>query len=95
MSLGASEEHDGSTLLLGIDVGTSRLKAAVYDAGLRLVREASIETRSLESSHPGELDADDLWRRIQDLLTDLLRRTGLQAYRGRRDHGHGRVGLPH
>ena len=59
-------------MLLGIDIGTSRLKAAVYDGALQMLQETSVDARAVEGPRMGELDANKLWRVLRDLLADLL-----------------------
>src|SRR5574340_1545009 len=72
-----SEGHratgDQGALLLGIDVGTSRLKIAVYDGGLRLVRASSRDTAALTGSRKGQWDAERLWEALKVQLADLLK----------------------
>jgi sugar (pentulose or hexulose) kinase len=63
---------DESDLLLGVDIGTSRLKAAVYDSRLQLIQESSLDTRWLSDAHAGQLDAGALWGALGRQLTDLL-----------------------
>jgi sugar (pentulose or hexulose) kinase len=75
MTRDAPASIDEKRLWLGIDVGTSRLKAGVYDARLKLVHESSLDTRSLAGARQGQLNAASLWRALQRQLVDLLKAT--------------------
>lgn len=60
-----------SPLLLGIDIGTSRLKLAVYDVGLNPIHASAADTSSLAGARKGRLDAVALWQALRDQLADL------------------------
>ena len=61
------------TLLLGIDEGTSAVKAVLYDADLRPLAEARREKR-LSYPQPGwvEQDPPRCWTRSSDAVGELL-----------------------
>jgi len=63
------------TLLLGIDEGTSAVKAAIYDADLRLVAESRREKR-LSYPQPGwvEQDAEEVLEAVVGAVADVLDR---------------------
>ena len=52
-------------LLLGIDIGTSACKVAVFDAGGHVLAQAN-RTYSVYYPHPGwaEQDADEWWAAV-------------------------------
>lgn len=57
-------------VLVGIDVGTTNLRAAVYDTSARLVALAS---RPAAAARPrGDLDPEALWRHTVDALAEAL-----------------------
>ena len=62
------------TLLLGIDEGTSAVKASLFDADLRLVAEARRE-KALSHPRPGwvEQDPEEVLRTVVDAVAELLR----------------------
>ena len=62
------------TLLLGIDEGTSAVKASLFDADLRPVGEARRE-KALSHPRPGwvEQDAEGVLRTVVDAVAELLR----------------------
>src|SRR5215218_1683803 len=62
------------TLLLGIDEGTSAVKASLFDADLRPVAEARRE-KALSHPRPGwvEQDAEEVLRTVVDAVAELLR----------------------
>jgi len=61
-------------LLLGIDEGTSAVKAVLFDADLRPVKEARRE-KTLTQPKPGwvEQDAEEVLRTVADAVAELLR----------------------
>jgi glycerol kinase len=61
-------------LLLGIDEGTSAVKAVLYDADLRPVKEARRE-KALTQPKPGwvEQDAEEVLATVVDAVAELLR----------------------
>ncbi len=68
------------TAVLGIDVGTSALKAVVYDrSGVELFVTA--QTYRLATPQPGwaELDMDEVWRALLRVLRDVVAATAGQV----------------
>ena len=67
-----------SEYLIGLDVGTSMTKAALFDRDGREIASAGQRTRVL-SPHPGwfEMDADDLFAAATGACRDLLAKTGV------------------
>jgi xylulokinase len=66
-------------LLLGIDIGTTGLRAALFDVRGTLVADASLPSKP-NTPHPGwaEADADGWWRTVQRLLADLASKARLK-----------------
>ena len=62
---------------IGIDLGTTNLKAALYDADLRPVDSESFPVRYSGADGVVEFDADACFDRMLDLLEALLRRNGV------------------
>ena len=64
---------DGVTRLLGIDEGTSAVKAVLYDSDLRPLAEARREKR-LTYPHPGwvEQDPEEVLKAVVDAVGELL-----------------------
>ncbi len=61
------------SLLLGIDEGTSAVKAVLFDADLRPVKEARRE-KALRQPKPGwvEQDAEEVLATVVDAVAELL-----------------------
>ena len=62
---------------IGIDLGTTNLKAALYDADLRPVDSESFPVQYTGADGVVEFDADACFDRMLDLLEALLRRNGV------------------
>ena len=62
-----------STLLLGIDVGTTNCKVTLYDVSGRALRSGGREY-AMSYPHPGwvEEDADEWWRAVADGIRQVL-----------------------
>ncbi len=64
-------------LLLGIDEGTTAVKAALYDTELHLVAEAR---RGIPTAHPGpdlvEQDPELILEAVTDAVAEVLSATG-------------------
>lgn len=71
-----------SDLMVGIDVGTSRLKAGVFDTTGTPVafaqRECPVSTRDQNTA---ELDANVWWQALQEAISDCLKRADAGAVR--------------
>ena len=67
-----------SGLLLGVDAGTSRCKAAVFDAEGREIATASRSTR-LQRPHPGwsELDPEEAWNAAVAVMREAVEKAGV------------------
>ena len=67
------ETGGGMSLLLGIDEGTSAVKAVLFDADLRPVKEARRE-KALAQPSPGwvEQDAEEVLAAVVDAVAELL-----------------------
>ena len=62
--------HPGSEVLVGIDVGTTNVRAGVYDTSGRLM---ALAARPAAGTRPdGVLDPEALWRRITAALGEAL-----------------------
>jgi sugar (pentulose or hexulose) kinase len=68
----AQANQDEERLVLGIDIGTTRLKVAAYDADLQPVHDRVCEIGALPGSGKGQLDPVNLWHALRSQLTDLL-----------------------
>ena len=68
------------TLLLGVDLGSSGVKAVLLDPARGIVASSSREV-SLFSDHAGwaEADPDQWWRSLCELVPELLERAGASA----------------
>lgn len=66
--------------LLGIDAGTSVIKAALFDAQLNTVATAARKTR-LQAPHPGwaEVDMDETWQMSAAAIRAVLDASGISA----------------
>jgi xylulokinase len=64
-------------MLLGIDIGSSAVKAALVDPAIGVVAAAQSDVE-LFSPHPGwaEADPDQWWNAVCELVPELLRRSG-------------------
>ena len=62
---------------LGIDLGTTNLKAALYDEDLRFLDSESFPVEYLRESGHVEFDADRCFDRMIDMLATLVRRQGV------------------
>lgn len=64
--------------LLGVDAGTSRCKAAVFDAEGREIATASRPTR-LQRPHPGwsELDPEEAWTAAITVMCEAVEKAGI------------------
>ncbi|HET6846621.1 MAG TPA: FGGY family carbohydrate kinase [Anaerolineales bacterium] len=65
--------RDEHAILLGIDIGTSRLKIGSYDADLHLLNGNSADTGDLPGARKGQLDPASLWQAVKDQVQRLLR----------------------
>lgn len=70
-------------MYLGIDIGTSSVKAALFDADQRLVGQAS-HALSVARPRPGwsEQEPEEWWRGVEAVMDELARAHGLKALRG-------------
>ena len=66
-----------SDLVIGVDIGTTQIKAAAYDATGGLVTRASSPC-SCQAPHPGwaEVEMEQLWQHVAGTLRDLTSRLG-------------------
>lgn len=66
------------TYLLGIDIGTSACKVAVFETGGRVLAQSN-QSYQLYYPHPGwvEQDADEWWRAICDGIREVLEKSGI------------------
>ena len=64
--------------LIGLDIGTSVTKAALFDRAGAEFAVASRRTRTL-SPAPGwfEMDAEELWRAVVDVSRDVVLKSGV------------------
>ena len=71
--MGAGRTIDDTPLLVGIDVGTTNIKALVYDAGGRPVAQASVPTTT---HYPQPLwayyEPDELWDAVCTVLQETV-----------------------
>ncbi|MDB5615535.1 MAG: hypothetical protein JWQ22_3188 [Devosia sp.] len=67
-----------SAYVIGLDIGTSVTKAALFDRAGAEFAVASKRTRTL-SPTPGwfEMDAEELWRAVVDVLRDVVVQSGV------------------
>lgn len=70
------------TLLLGVDIGTTGLKAALVDGDGRVLAEAGREYPT-QHPHPGwaEQDPDGWWRAMVSATCEIVTRAGAQGQR--------------
>lgn len=61
-------------LLLAVDLGTSHIKSAVYDAELNAVQASRIQTQDVSGHPEGELDAEKLWLALRTQIAFLTAR---------------------
>lgn len=69
-------------LLLGIDAGTSKVKAALFDLQGHLLQEAAADVRTISPAHDQtEMDLQELWASVAGLIRQLAagREDGIQA----------------
>ena len=64
---------------LGIDLGTTNLKAALYDEDLRPLGSASFPVEYCRDDGHVEFDVDACFDQLIDLLADLVRQKGVDA----------------
>ena len=66
------------TYLLGIDIGTSACKVAVFEKSGAVVAQSN-QPYQLYYPHPGwvEQDADEWWHAICDGIKDVLTKSGI------------------
>src|SRR4051794_5515886 len=64
--------------LLGIDIGTTGVRAAIFDGTGTLLADASVPC-AFDAPEPGwaEIRADAWWEALQAVLADLARRSSL------------------
>ena len=67
---------------LGIDLGTTNLKAALYDEDLRLLDSESFPVEYDREGGFVEFDADDCFEKMIDMLAALLKRRGVTRLGG-------------
>src|SRR5689334_22368262 len=67
-----------SARLLGVDIGTTGLRAALFDVRGKMVADAS-SLCPLDAPHPGwaEVDPNTWWRRLKSTLATLAERASL------------------
>ena len=61
----------GDSLILGIDVGTSHLKAAAYDLGWRVACSAGRAMQPMAGAPTGERDPDALWQGVKAVIAEI------------------------
>ena len=67
---------------LGIDLGTTNLKAALYDENLRLLDSESFPVRYFREDGFVEFDADGCFDQMIDMLAALLKRQAVTLLGG-------------
>ncbi|CAN5351191.1 glycerol kinase GlpK [soil metagenome] len=71
---------DDDTLILALDQGTTSARAVLFDYQGTVISVAQIELRQIYPQ-PGwvEHDPEEIWRAVQDVISDVLERAGVTA----------------
>ena len=62
--------------LLGIDVGTTRIKAVLFNIHGRQVFSSSRDTRLIKSGSCSEVDMDELWEDVAGTIKSVILKMG-------------------